>query len=100
MLAGSIIAAVTAVLVGVSSRNRWGAWYGTLGAIAGYLLVTITAMALLPSYSEVPADFSATVLYEFGRPPAHSSWRSGPRSGCCRGSCCTGCNPNVQVAEP
>lgn len=65
MLAASIIAAVTAVLVGRELAERWGAWYGTLIAIAGYLLVTISAMALLPSYSEVPASFPATVLYEF-----------------------------------
>ena len=65
MLAASIIAAVTAVLVGREFAERWGAWYGTLIAVAGYLLVTISAMALLPSYSEVPADFPATVLYEF-----------------------------------
>jgi Probable cobalt transporter subunit (CbtA) len=65
MLAASIIAAVTAVLVGRELAERWGAWYGTLIAIAGYLPVTISAMALLPSYSEVPAGFPATVLYEF-----------------------------------
>jgi hypothetical protein len=65
MLAGSVIAAVTAVLVGRELADRWGAWYATLGAIAGYLVVTLTAMALLPSYSEVPADYSATLLYEF-----------------------------------
>ena len=65
MLAASIIAAVTAVLVGRELAERWGAWYGTLIAIAGYLPVTISAMVLLPSYSEVPADFPATVLYEF-----------------------------------
>jgi predicted cobalt transporter CbtA len=65
LLVASIIAAVTAVLVGREFADRWGAWYGTLIAIAGYLLVTISAMALLPSYSEVPADFPATVLYEF-----------------------------------
>jgi predicted cobalt transporter CbtA len=65
MLAASIIAAVTAVLVGREFAERWGAWYGTLIAVAGYLSVTISAMALLPSYSEVPADFPATVLYEF-----------------------------------
>ncbi len=53
------------MLVGRELADRWGAWYGTLIAIAGYLLVTISAMALLPSYSEVPADFPATVLYEF-----------------------------------
>ena len=65
LLASSIIAAVAAVLVGRELAARWGAWYATLIAIAGYLLVTISALALLPSYSEVPADFSATVLYEF-----------------------------------
>jgi predicted cobalt transporter CbtA len=65
MLAGSVIAAVTAVLVGRELADRWGAWYATLAAIAGYLLVTLTAMALLPSYSEVPADYPATLLYEF-----------------------------------
>jgi predicted cobalt transporter CbtA len=65
MLAGSVIAAVTAVLVGRELADRWGAWYATLSAIVGYLLVTLTAMALLPSYSEVPADYPATLLYEF-----------------------------------
>jgi predicted cobalt transporter CbtA len=65
MLAGSVIAAVTAVLVGRELADRWGAWYATLSAIAGYLLVTLTAMALLPSYSEVPADYPATLLFEF-----------------------------------
>jgi predicted cobalt transporter CbtA len=65
MLAGSVIAAVTAVLVGRELADRWGGWYATLSAIAGYLLVTLTAMALLPSYSEVPADYPATLLYEF-----------------------------------
>jgi predicted cobalt transporter CbtA len=65
MLAASIIAAVTAVLVGRELAERWGAWYASLTAIAGYLLVTLAAMALLPGYSEVPADFPATVLYQF-----------------------------------
>jgi len=65
MVAISLITAVTAVLVGRKLARRWGTWYATLSAIAGYLLVTITAIALLPTYSEVPADFPATVLYEF-----------------------------------
>ena len=65
LVAISIIAAVTAVVVGRRLAARWGAWYATPSAIAGYLLVTLTAIALLPSYSEVPADFPATVLYEF-----------------------------------
>ena len=37
MVAISIIAAVTAVLVGRKLANRWGGWYATLAAIAGYL---------------------------------------------------------------
>jgi predicted cobalt transporter CbtA len=65
MIAISIIATVTAVLVGRKLATRWGAWYASLSVIVGYLLVTLTAIALLPSYSEVPADFPATVLYEF-----------------------------------
>ena len=65
MLAISIIAAVTAVLVGRKLADRWGAWYATLAAIAGYLVVMVAAIALLPTYNEVPAHFPATVLYEF-----------------------------------
>jgi predicted cobalt transporter CbtA len=65
LVAISIIAAVTAVVVGHRLAARWGAWYATLSAVVGYLLVTLTAIALLPSYSGVPADFPATVLYEF-----------------------------------
>jgi predicted cobalt transporter CbtA len=65
MIAISIITAVTALLVGRRLAARWGAWYATLTAVVGYLLVTFTAIALLPSYSEVPADFPATILYQF-----------------------------------
>ena len=65
ILAGSVIAAVTAVLVGRELADRWGAWYATLTAVAGYLVVTFTAMALLPSYSEVPVGYPAILLYEF-----------------------------------
>ena len=67
MVAISIIAALTAVLVGRKLANRWGGWYAMLAAIAGYLVVTVTAIALLPTYNEVPADFPATVLYQFRR---------------------------------
>jgi len=65
MVAISIIAAITAVLVGRRLATRWGAWYATLCAAAGYLVVTFTAIALLPTYFEVPADFPAAVLYRF-----------------------------------
>lgn len=65
MVAISIIAAVAAVLIGRRLAVRWGVWYAAFAAIVGYLVVTLTAIALLPSYSQVPADFPATVLYEF-----------------------------------
>jgi predicted cobalt transporter CbtA len=65
MVAISVIAAVTAVLVGRKLSRRWGGWYATLSAIAGDLLVIIAAIVLLPTYPDVPADFPATVLYEF-----------------------------------
>jgi predicted cobalt transporter CbtA len=65
LVAISIIAAITAVLVGRKLADRWGGWYATLAAVGGYLAVTITAITLLPTYDEVPADFPATVLYQF-----------------------------------
>ena len=61
----SVIAAVAAVLVGRRLAARVGAWWAALAGIAGYLLVTLGAVSLLPSYDEVPADFPASVLYSF-----------------------------------
>ena len=64
-VAVSVIAAVAAVLVGRRSAARIGAWWASLTAGAGYLLVTLGAIALLPRYDEVPTDFPASVLYSF-----------------------------------
>jgi predicted cobalt transporter CbtA len=64
-LAVSIIAAVVAVLVGRRLATRWGGWYAGLAAAAGYLVVTLGATALMPTYDEVPADFPASLLYSF-----------------------------------
>jgi predicted cobalt transporter CbtA len=52
-------------LVGRKLVNRRGVWYATLASVAGYLVVMIAAIWFLPTYNEVPADFPATVLYEF-----------------------------------
>ena len=65
LVAISIITAVTAALIGRKLADRWDAWHATLVAIAGYLLVIVAMTALLPTYNEVPADFPASVLYEF-----------------------------------
>lgn len=67
LVAISVIAAAAAVLAGHSLAKRWGGWYATLAAAAGYLVVTLAAVGLLPSYDEVPAGYPATVLYEFRR---------------------------------
>ena len=60
-----MIAAVAAVLVGRRLAARVGAWWAALAAIAGYLLVVLGAISLLPTYDEVPAEFPASVLYAF-----------------------------------
>ncbi len=65
LLAISIIAAVTAVLVGRRLAKRWGAWYAGLAVILGYLVVVAVAIGLMPTYDEVPSDFPASVLYTF-----------------------------------
>ena len=65
LVAISVIAAVTAVLVGRHLAARWGAWYAGLAAAFGYLLVITVAVVLLPGYDEVPDGFPAALLYEF-----------------------------------
>jgi predicted cobalt transporter CbtA len=65
MLAISLVAAVTAIIAGVRLSHRWGAWWASLASIACYLVETVTAVALMPGVNEVPADFPATVLFEF-----------------------------------
>ena len=67
LMAISVIALVVSVLVGRRLAVRWGGWYATLASGAGYLLVTLTALALLPTFNEVPESFPAVLLYEFRR---------------------------------
>ena len=66
-LAISLIAAVTAVLVGRRLSGRVGGWHAALIGIAGYVVVMLVVMALLPHYNEVPDTFPASVLYDFRR---------------------------------
>jgi hypothetical protein len=64
-VAVSLVAAVTAVLVGRRLAARWGGWYAALAAIGGYLVVCLAAIILLPGMNEVPGDYPATVVYQF-----------------------------------
>jgi predicted cobalt transporter CbtA len=66
-LAISLIAAVTAVLVCRRLSRRVGGWHAALIGIAGYVLVMLVVMALMPHYNEVPDTFPASVLYDFRR---------------------------------
>ena len=90
----SVVAAVTAVLVARRLAARVGSWSAALAGVAGYLLVVLGGdRVCCPGYDEVPADFPATVLYDFrigslahparlvGR-PSGSFWPSS-RTGSC-----------------
>ena len=66
-LAISLIAAVTAVLVGRRMAERLGGWHAALVSIAGYVVVMLVVMALMPHYNEVPDTFPASILYDFRR---------------------------------
>jgi hypothetical protein len=72
----SVVAAGAALAVGLAWARRWGSWQATGVAVAGYASVILIAMALLPSFHEVPgpitgpdglllAGFPAEVLGEF-----------------------------------
>ena len=65
LVAVSTIAGVTAVLIARRLAVRWGAWYATLACAAAYALVMGVTIAIMPGYDEVPADFPATVLFDF-----------------------------------
>lgn len=67
VLAISLIAAVTAVLVGRRVGARVGGWHAALLAGGGYLVVMLVVAGLLPHYDEVPDTFPASVLYDFRR---------------------------------
>jgi hypothetical protein len=65
MMLIAVAAAVGATLVARSLAVRWGGWTAVVVAAAGFVAVVALAGALLPGVNEVPADFSATVLWRF-----------------------------------
>ncbi len=65
MIALSLIAALAAMSTGRQLARRLGVWNGVLIAGAAYTAVVAVAMLILPAIDEVPADFSATVLWHF-----------------------------------
>jgi Probable cobalt transporter subunit (CbtA) len=72
----SVVGACVAVAAGLAWSRRWGIWRATALAVGGYGAVMLCAMALLPSFHEVPGPvsgpdglvldgFPAEVLAEF-----------------------------------
>ncbi len=65
MIALSVIAAVAAISTARLLVRRLGNWNSALVAGASYVIVVAVVMSILPSVNEVPADFSATALWNF-----------------------------------
>lgn len=65
MIGLSVICAVAALSTGRQLARRLGAWNSAIVAGAAYVAVIAVAMLILPPVNEVPADFSATTLWNF-----------------------------------
>ncbi|MFT3862419.1 CbtA family protein [Micropruina sp.] len=65
MMAISAIAAALALYLARHLLPRLGAWYAGLAGVGTYLVISLIALAAMPRYDEVPAEFPASLLYEF-----------------------------------
>src|SRR5215472_5183791 len=65
MIALSVIAAVAATSTARQLTRRLGGWNSAIAGGAAYLAVIRVSMLILPPVNEVPADFSATALWNF-----------------------------------
>jgi predicted cobalt transporter CbtA len=65
MIVLSVALGVGAVVLRERLLARLGGWNATLAAAAAYAVLVGIAMAVLPVIAETPADFPATVLYDF-----------------------------------
>ncbi|KXV04251.1 hypothetical protein CR51_13975 [Caballeronia megalochromosomata] len=65
MVAISLAAAMFAVRLQRRMAARHGGWNATLVAAAAYIVVIVVAQVVLPRIDEVPADFSASLLWNF-----------------------------------
>jgi hypothetical protein len=65
MIVISVAAAVVGILVRRSLLPRLGPWNGGVAGFAAYVVIVGVAFVALPVINEVPADFSASVLWEF-----------------------------------
>ncbi|WP_031066654.1 CbtA family protein [Streptomyces sp. NRRL WC-3742] len=65
MMVLSVLLAVAAVIAGRWLAPRLGNWYATVVAVLGFAVLVGIAYAFLPAVNEVPADFPATLLWQF-----------------------------------
>lgn len=65
MLLVSVVAAVIAVNAARKVIAASGVWAGAIAGVALYLVIMAVAGALFPTINEVPANFSADVLWKF-----------------------------------
>ncbi|MER6958772.1 CbtA family protein [Streptomyces sp. NPDC000618] len=65
MVVLSVLLAVGAVVLGRRLAPRLGNWNATLAAGGFFVLVVGLAYAFLPSFNEAPADFPATLLWQY-----------------------------------
>jgi len=65
MIALSVITAVAATSTARQLARRLGGWNSAMIGGVAYLIAVAVAMLILPPVNEVPADFSATTLWNF-----------------------------------
>ncbi|WP_019831283.1 CbtA family protein [Sphingomonas sp. PR090111-T3T-6A] len=65
MLIASVVATVVAFRVKAMLAHRLGGFDAVLAGVASYVVVIVIAQALLPRFDEVPADFPASLLWQF-----------------------------------
>lgn len=54
----SVVGAGAALAAGLARARRWGVWRASALGVGGYLVVTLVAMAMLPSFQEVPGPLT------------------------------------------
>lgn len=66
---GTILLSLVTMAAALGTANRLaaslGRWNANLVGAAAYLVVMVVAMQILPAVNDIPADFSATVLWKF-----------------------------------
>ncbi|MBM4791875.1 CbtA family protein [Streptomyces sioyaensis] len=65
MMLLSVLLAVAATILGRRLAPKLGNWNATVAAAAAFVVAVGLAYAFLPAVNEVPADFSATLLWQF-----------------------------------